>query len=580
MKQQLAELLGAAMQPLIEAGILPESATSGISLERTRDSKHGDFACNIAMKLAKPAGQNPRDLAQVIINNLPPSAIIEKLEIAGPGFINIFVNSSAQNQIIEDILTQTDNFGRHTAGNGKRIQIEFVSANPTGPLHIGHGRGAAYGAAVANLLEVTGHSVEREYYVNDAGRQMDILAVSLWLRYLNMQGEIISFPENAYQGDYVNDLAESLREQHGERFQLGDTQLTTNPDEDADSQIDALIAQMRELLGRDNYQLVHNHSLTHILAGIRTDLKDFNIPFQNWFSEQSLADDGTIDRMLDRLETEGHIFEKEGAKWFRSTNFGDEKDRVVVRENGLKTYFASDIAYHMNKLERGFDTIIDIWGADHHGYVPRVRASLQALGADPDQLEILLVQFAALYRGDEKVPMSTRSGSFVSLRELYEETGTDAARFFYVLRRCEQHLDFDLELAKSQSNDNPVYYIQYAHARICSVFRQLEDKKLSWDQSQGSKHLHLLAETHESALITALARYPELIITASQNREPHQLAHYLRDLANAFHTYYNAHVFLVDDEELRNARLNLVAATRQILKNGLTILDVSAPEQM
>ncbi len=582
MKQHIAELIQAALDTLIQAGSLPGELPANIHLERTRDSQYGDFACNVAMTLARAAGRKPRDIASEIVASLPDSAQIERVEVAGPGFINFHLASRALQQTVNDILRDGAAYGRSTIGGQRCIQVEFVSANPTGPLHIGHGRGAAYGAAVANLLEATGFRVVREYYVNDAGRQMDILALSVWLRYLQYCGVEITFPENAYRGAYVEDIAASLHAEHGQRFLVSTTELQSGIplDVDADTIIDALIARARELLGETGYAEVHRWGLNDILAGIQDDLRHFGVEFQNWFSERSLADGGAIDAALQRLEAAGHLYEQGGAQWFRSTAFGDEKDRVVVRENGQKTYFASDIAYHMDKFERGFDRVINVWGADHHGYVPRVRAALTALSLDAERLEILLVQFASLYRGEEKVQMSTRSGQFVTLRELCDEVGRDAARLFYVQRRCEQHLDFDLELAKSQSSDNPVYYIQYAHARICSVLRQLQEKGYSWSPEEGQPYLGRLQESHEQALLTRLSAYPEVIEAAALNREPHQLAHYLRDLANDFHTYYNAQQFIVTDTDLRNARLNLITATRQVLANGLGLLDVSAPEHM
>jgi len=582
LKQHIAELIQVALKTLIQEGKLPGEAPTGIQIERSRDPQHGDFASNIALTLARVARRRPRSIATDIVAALPRSESISRVEIAGPGFINFFVSSQARLQTVMDILRLGPGYGRSRIGAGQRIQVEFVSANPTGPLHIGHGRGAAYGAALANLLETTGFEVEREYYVNDAGRQMDILALSVWLRYLECCGETPSFPDNAYRGDYVQDIAASLYAEHGERYRVSANELQRDlpPDVDADVILDALIARARALLGEEDYAEVHAWGLNDILAGIRDDLRHFGVEFQCWFSERSLADGGHIDQALGVLKQAGHLYEQGGAIWFRSTAFGDEKDRVVVRENGQKTYFASDIAYHMNKFERGFDRVINVWGADHHGYVPRVRAALTALGRDAECLEILLVQFASLYRGQEKVQMSTRSGQFVTLRELCDEVGRDAARLFYVQRRCEQHLDFDLELAKSESSDNPVYYIQYAHARICSVLRQLSEKGLDWSPEDGQAHLDRLQDAHEQALLTRLSTYPEMIEAAALNREPHQLAHYLRDLANDFHTYYNARQFLVEDVALRNARLNLIAATRQVLANGLGLLDVSAPEQM
>jgi len=586
MKSRLQSLLAGAVARLQADGVLPADLAPRIQIERTRDASHGDFASNVALMLAKPAGMKPRELAERIVAALPEAAEVEKVEIAGPGFINFFIRDTALMAVVRTVLEQGEAFGRSDIGGGKRVQVEFVSANPTGPLHVGHGRGAAYGATVADLLAAVGYAVHREYYVNDAGRQMDILAASVWLRYLELCGEELPFPANAYQGDYVWDIAASLHRTHGERFRHPWSEVADGlpPDEpdggDKEQYIDAVIAKARRLLGDADYRLVFDTALNYILDDIRDDLEHFGVVYDEWYSERRLTENGLVDQAIARLKASGHTYEKDGALWFRSTDYGDEKDRVLVRENGQTTYFASDIAYHMDKLERGFEWVIDIWGADHHGYVPRVKAALQALGEDVDKLHVLLVQFAVLYRGGQKVQMSTRSGEFVTLRQLRKEVGTDAARFFYVMRKCEQHLDFDLDLAKSQSADNPVYYIQYAHARVCRVFDQLAERGLRYDEAAGLAHLNRLTEAHEQALITRLDRYPELIESAALQHEPHQLAHYLRELANDFHTYYNAHQFLVDDPDLRNARLALIKATRQVIANGLGLLGVSAPESM
>ena len=586
MKSRLKDLVAKAISSLQQRSELPDELDPNIQIERTRDSSHGDFACNIAMMLAKPARAKPRDLAEKIVAAIPPSNEVEKVEIAGPGFINFYLKADAITAVIPAILEAGEAYGRSSMGKGKKVQVEFVSANPTGPLHVGHGRGAAYGAAVADLLAAAGFEVHREYYVNDAGRQMDILAASVWLRYLELCGEELPFPANGYKGDYVWDIAAKLHRENGEKFRhawavIHSSLPADEPDGgDKEAYIDAVIGQARNYLGDEDYRFVFDTGLNYILADIRDDLMQFGIVYEEWFSEHSLTSNGAVTRAITRLRESDHTYEKEGALWFRSSDFGDEKDRVLVRDNGQSTYFASDIAYHMDKLERGFERVIDVWGADHHGYVPRVKAALTALGDDADKLDVLLVQFAVLYRGGEKAQMSTRSGEFVTLRQLRKEVGSDAARFFYVMRKCEQHLDFDLDLAKSQSNDNPMYYIQYAHARVCSVFRQLADKGMDYDQTRGIASLSRLTEAHEQALITRLSRFPELIETAALSHEPHQIAHYLRELANEFHTYYNAHQFLVDDADLRYARLALISAVRQVIANGLTLLGVSAPEQM
>ena len=430
-----------------------------------------------------------------------------------------------------------------------------------------------------------GYDVFGEYYVNDAGRQMDILAVSIWLRYLSLCSETIIFPSNGYKGDYVINIARELREQEGANFVVPariifEALPPDAPEGDKEIYIDAVISRAKKLLGEAHYDIVFDFALDKILADISEDLAEFGVTFQNWFSERSFVRTDAVDRAIQRLQEKGLTYERDGALWFRSTDLGDEKDRVLARANGVRTYFANDLAYHVNKFERGFALAINIFGSDHHGYVPRVKAGLQALDVESATWVHLLVQFVTLYRGGQQAQMSTRSGSFVTLRELRKEVGNDAARFFYVMRKCEQHMDFDLDLAKSQSNENPVYYIQYAYARICSVFRQLAEKKLSYDQIAGLEQVTLLNEEHELQLLRILGRYKEVILLAAQQYEPHLLTHYLRDVANGFHVYYNAHQFLVEDAMLRNARLCLITATRQILLNGLKLLGVSAPENM
>jgi len=584
LKQHLHTLFTQALAQLQAKGDIPKDIVGEIQLERTRDTRHGDFACNIAMILAKKARMRPRDIALLIKEQLPTDdASIAKVEIAGPGFINVFLTTQAYCAVIDDILYHKEAYGHHK-GTGQSVMIEFVSANPTGPLHVGHGRGAAYGAALANLLTAAGFKVHKEYYVNDAGRQMDILATSVWLRYLELCEVSLTFPSNGYQGDYVWDIAASLHRTYKDAWQQSAATIFENipPDVnqggDKELHIDALIKRSQQLLGEESYRLIFQKSLQLILENIRHDLEQFGVVYDEWFSESNLTQTGTVLKAIEQLKAAGQTYEQEGALWFRSSAFGDEKDRVLVRENGQFTYFASDIAYHLNKLERGFDRMINIWGADHHGYVPRVKAAMTALGAEADRLTVLLVQFASLYCGKERLSMSTRCGEFVTLRELREEVGCDAARFFYIQRKSEQHLNFDLELAKSQSNDNPVYYIQYAYARICSVFRQLQDKNQVWHHNQAT--LERLDNQHEQALLVTLSRFPEVIEMAADAYEPHQLTYYLRDLAQNFHTFYDSHKILVDDEALRHARLSLIAVCQQVLRNGLSIIGVSAPEVM
>lgn len=591
MKSHIQQLIQQALFALQQADTWQIDNLPAIQIERTRAKEHGDYACNIALLLAKPLGKNPRELAENIVKVLPLSEQISRIEIAGPGFINFFIQEAAQLAIIRQILSQGENFGHSTVGAGKKVHIEFVSSNPTGPLHVGHGRGAAYGAVVADLLAAVGFKVHREYYVNDAGRQMDILATSVWLRYLESLGEQFAFPRNGYKGDYVRAIAAKLKQQVGDRLYKTSQAVFANvpADEteaeqgnlqgDKEAHIDGLIANAKHLLAGD-YRQVFDLGLQDILADIREDLEGFGVVYQQWFSERSLKEQQAVEYCIAKLNEAGHTYSKDGALWFRATDFGDDKDRVLIRENGEFTYFAADIAYHLTKFTRGYEQVIDVFGAYYHGYIPRVKAAMKALGCNTDHLKFLIVQFAVLYRGTERVQMSTRSGSFVTLRELREEVGNDACRFFYVMRKNEQHMDFDLELAKSQSSDNPVYYIQYAHARICSVLGQLAEKHLLLDETLGLNQLSLLKESHEQALITQLTRFPEVIENAALSYEPHQLAQYLRDLANDFHTYYNAHQFLVNEANLRNARLCLIAATQRVLANGLKLLGVSAPRMM
>ncbi|HJP38122.1 MAG: arginine--tRNA ligase [Gammaproteobacteria bacterium] len=585
MKTQIEQLVTTALAQLpgiAEAGdktaLVPE-------IERTRDRQHGDYACNIAMRLAKPLQQKPRDIAQLIIDLLPDSGLIESTQIAGPGFINFRLSPAAFHAELVSILEQGDSYGHSNFGNGEKILVEYVSANPTGPLHVGHGRHAAYGATIANLLRATGHVVHEEYYVNDAGRQMDILTLSLWVRMLEAADIEVPFPSNGYHGQYIYDIAVDAARQFADSVSAEhlhgiDTLPQDAPNGDADIYLDAFINLARNCLGEDRFTAILNHVLDAILTDIKEDLAEFGVNPDQWFFERSLMESGAVKHALDKVTASGKTYEQDGAIWFRATDYGDEKDRVVIRDNGRSTYFASDIAYHLHKRERGFDTLLDIWGADHHGYIPRVRAGIAAMGEAADILEVELVQFVALFRGADKQKMSTRSGDFITLRELRDEVGNDAARFFYVTRSNEQHLDFDLELAKSQSNDNPVYYIQYAHARVWSVMRELDTRNLDWNQHNGQQHLHLLTADHEQALQQRLARYPEILELAARQRAPQHLVHYLRDLANELHAYYNAHRFIVDEVGLRDARLLLINAVRQIIRNGLDLVGVSAPQSM
>ena len=582
MKEQLQDLLNKCIQDLINKGLISEMPLK-VRLDHTKDKSHGDFATNVALMLAKQAKTSPLELAKIIVNQLGEAKFIKKTEIAGPGFINFFLSDESSTSIVNEIIELGEMYGKSEIGKGQSILLEYVSANPTGPLHVGHGRGAAYGATVSNLLRNIGYKVDNEYYVNDAGRQMDILTVSIFLRYLALCGETVRFPDNGYQGQYINDIAVGIFDKSGDSFKKSTDIVFENICKDGleggdkESHIDELIAQAKDLLG-GNFQNIFRVGIESILSGIKDDLADFGVHFEKWFSEQSLIDSGLSKSCIARLKDSGHIYKKDGALWFETSSYGDEKDRVVVRDNGNHTYFASDIAYHLEKLDRGYNKIINVWGADHHGYIPRVKASIEALDHNPDKLEVLLVQFANLYRGGHKVQMSTRSGSFVTLEDLRKEVGNDAARFFYILRKSEQHMDFDLDLAKSKTNENPVFYIQYAHARICSVFRQVNEKGVKLNLAEAD--LSLLTEEIEKNILRELSRYKSVIESSAVHYEPHQLAYYLRDLATQFHSYYNACTFILEDQDLTQARLSLIQAVKQILINGLSILGVGSPESM
>ena len=601
----LTSLFDSAIEVLKNDGELPADWQNNSQITRTKDTSHGDFASNIALTAAKAAKANPRQVAEKIVNALPENQDIRQIEIAGPGFINVFLNTEAKFAVLDDIFNLQDSFGLSKQFEGQKIQVEFVSANPTSSLHVGHGRGAAFGMSVSNLLEAIGYDVTREYYVNDAGRQMDILATSTYLRYLETNGETVTFPVNGYQGDYVSDIAQTLKTQHTDiyvhRFAEiakgvpEDVQFEINADGekvllsgDKEAHIDGLIANSKALLG-SGYELFLNAALSSILADIKDDLNDFGVSYECWFSERSI--DSEIEPVLQILEDKGYLYEKDGNIWFKSTDFGDEKDRVVRRANGQSTYFASDIAYHKNKFDRGFDKVVNVWGADHHGYVPRVKAALLALGIDADRLDVVLVQFVALWRGDEKVQMSSRSGKFVTLRELRHEVGNDAARFYYVARKPEVHVDFDLELAKSQSKDNLVYYIQYAHARVCRVLEKLEASGLSVDDAIGAAQQELLVAPSEEELIKLLAAYPATLMRSATGYEPHILTNYLKELAALFHGWYDSNRILpvsltsgetpsADEMVMMQARLRLSKAVRQVISNGLGLLGLSAPSSM
>ena len=586
MQTKIAKAVSTAISALQTSNELPQDLNINVQVTRSKDKAHGDFACNIAMQLAKQAKMPPRQLAEMLVTNLPDNGSIVKIEIAGPGFLNFYVNETVHGEILDSILQQNELYGLSQKYKNKKVQIEFVSANPTGPLHVGHGRGAAYGATIANLLNAVGYQVQREYYVNDAGRQIDILTASVWLRYLELCDEKFDFPTNAYQGDYIWDIAATLHREHAEKYRkevkqwMADLPVDEPQGGDKEIYIDAIISKAKSLLGKDAYEIFTKCALDTITNDIKDDLALFGVHYDNWFSEKSLVANNKVNEALILLEKNGHTYNKDGALWFNSTQFGDEKDRVLVRENGTHTYFASDIAYHLDKFNRGFDRLINIWGADHHGYIARIKAAVEALGKDASCLDIPLVQFANLYKGGEKLAMSTRSGEFVTLRELRKQVGKDAARFFYVMRKHEQHLDFDLDLATSQSKDNPVYYVQYAHARICSIFEQANIKM--HDQSVINADNSQLSNDHERSLLKLLSQYPENVLSSAEKLSPHIAVNYLRDVANAFHSFYNEkdNQVLTDNLALRNARLKLINAVKIVLYNGLTLLDVSAPQKM
>jgi arginyl-tRNA synthetase len=582
-KSELERLLREALRSLVPAVLSEAADPAKVVVERARDTQHGDFQSNIAMVLAKAARKNPRELAQALVAALPSNSLVADASVAGAGFINFRLVKDAWFSALKTVAAQGNAYGRSNVGAGRKVMIEFVSANPTGPMHVGHGRGAAYGATLGNLLEATGHSTYREYYINDAGRQIDILAVSVYLRYLELCGEPVVFPSNGYRAEYILPVARALHANHGDGLRRPAAEIAQGapadaPAGDKDKHIDGLIGNTRRLLGAAAFDSIVIFARDQMMADIRNDLEEFGVRFDRWYSERELNQSGAIDQALKILRESGRVYTKDGAEWFKSTEFGDDEDRVVVRANGEKTYFASDIAYHFDKLQRGHELLIDVWGADHHGYVSRVRGALVALGAPADCFEVCLMQLVSLFRGGEKLAMGKREGNFVILRDLRNDVGNDACRFFYLLRSHDQALDFDLELAKSRSNENPVYYIQYAHARVSSVMKQLGSKGFTYDA--GAADLSLLTNSYEQAVITSISKYPEIVEHAALARAPHALVHFLRDLANTLHTYYNAEQFIVEQAPLRNARLTLVLAVQQVIRNGLGILGVSAPETM
>ncbi|KZZ41623.1 arginine--tRNA ligase [Thalassolituus sp. HI0120] len=561
MKPQIAELLSTVVATLKSQDVIPAELEPRINVENTRDKAHGDLATNLAMMLAKPAKKNPRELAQLIVDALPESELVENVEIAGPGFINFYLSDASTNSLIKAVLEQKEQYGRSDEGAGRKVQVEFVSANPTGPLHIGHGRGAAVGDCLCRLLDANGWDVTREFYYNDAGAQINNLALSVQARCKGLTPDDASWPEDGYRGDYIKDLADS--------FMAGDT--VVSEDQSFTGTKDA-----------DDLEAIRHFAVAYLRREQDLDLKAFAVDFDVYFLESSLYSEGKVEEAVQALIANGHTYEDGGALWLRTTDFGDDKDRVMRKKDGGYTYFVPDVAYHLDKWQRGFEMVINEQGADHHSTITRVRAGLQGLdaGIPKGWPDYVLHQMVTVMRGGEEVKISKRAGSYVTLRDLIDEVGRDATRYFLAARKADSQLTFDIDLARSQSSDNPVYYIQYAHARVCSIFRKLAEAGQSWTMEQGVESLSALTLDNEKDLIVKLGRYPEVVKNAANNREPHQIANYLKELAAEFHTYYNSEKTLVEDDDIRNARLTLAEAVRQVIANGLDLLGVSAPTEM
>jgi len=554
LKDELKQLLDKTLLRLVDSGTLKPTEIPNYKIETPKSDQHGDLATNLAMVLASSQKSSPRNIAQTILDGFENAGgLVANSEIAGPGFINFTITDARWREIIRTVELEGDRFGTCDLGRGKKVQVEFVSANPTGPLHVGHGRGAALGDVLANLLQATGHDVQREYYINDAGTQMETLGRSVWLRMKEQGGEKIDYPENCYQGDYISDIARELNRERP---------LTSfSTDEEAVAACSAYAADK-------------------ILQGIRDDLEDFGVVFDRWFSEKTLKAENRLEDIFEELAKKDLTYSHEGALWFRSSRFGDEKDRVLVRQSGEVTYFASDIAYHWDKVKRGFEMMVDIWGADHHGYVPRIKAVMEALKPNgSDRLQVILVQLVNLLRGGQPVSMSTRAGAFVTLREVMDEVGSDAARFIFLTRRGDSSLDFDLEVAKAQTNDNPVFYVQYAHARICSVLALAKEKNFALRPLE-TVDLNLLTEKEEMQILKRMNAFPELVQTSAASLETHRLTYYLTELVSDFHRFYKEHRIIGDDPERSQARLHFVTSIRTVIRNGLRLLGVTAPERM
>jgi arginyl-tRNA synthetase len=552
MKERLRQQIGDALQACFDNNTLSSGVVPEVQIEVPGNPEHGDFASNLAMTLARGEKKSPRQIADALIAALTDCDFLSKVEVAGPGFINFTLTPTCWYEVLDDITARGKEYGLSQVGQGRRVQVEFVSANPTGPLHIGHGRGAAVGDAVAAILQAAGFDVQREYYVNDAGNQVATLGRSIWMRLREQNGETIVFPEDGYQGGYIRDLAIKLRE------------------------VDPAIAELEE---SEAVKRCTAFGVSEVLKWIAADLNDFGITFDNWFSEQSLYDRNMVEIELAKLAAKGLSYERDGALWLRTTDYGDDKDRVLIKSDGSPTYFASDVAYHMEKFDRGFERVIDVWGADHHGYVPRMKAVVAGLGHPSDDLEVLLIQMVNLLRDGQPYTMGKRSGNFVTLREVVDEVGSDACRFYFLMRRSDSQLDFDLELAKRQSSDNPVYYVQYAHARVCSIKRNAQEQGVALPK-QGAVDLSSLILPEELLLAKHLARYPETVVGAAQGCEPHRIVYYLQELAAQFHSYYNRQRILVEDPATTQARLYLIDGVSTVLANALNLLGVDAPERM
>ena len=553
-----------------------------ISIQDNKENQYGDLASNVALVLAKPLKRNPKEIAEEIKGKFITDEEIVKVDVAGPGFINFFLSKESHGAILRDISIQKDKFGKFESNN-KKVLIEYVSSNPTGPLHVGHGRGAVFGSVLSRLLKEAGFQVDEEYYVNDFGRQMNILSVSLWIRYAQIFDKNIKMLNNGYQGDYLIVIAQHLKKLRYDELIDDDDEIKSlleYENEDAEKHTDEVIDSIKSKLN-DEFSYVRDFALREILELIKEDLLEFGVDHNKWFSESSLYESEShdlskVDQSIDELSSKGFVYEKEGAIWFKSSELGDDKDRVLKRGNGEFTYFASDVAYHLDKYDRGYDRIINIWGSDHHGYLPRVKAAMEASEKNVEKLEVVFIQFANLIRAGKKVTMSTRSGEFITLKELIEEVTSEAARFFYINRKADQHLDFDLDLAKEQSKDNPLYYIQYAHARICSVLR----KSKVQEEELTTSELGLLDSNKEIEIQKILKQYPPLIERAALASEPHLICYYLKDLASIFHSYYNTEKFIVEDQKLMNSRLFLLSGVKQVIYNGLTVLGINAPHEM